>query len=77
MQDMCGISAKDASFEDFQRLFKCTNEHAVYCNEKGLQFPNTCSFPPCNRCTVNESGKTLRTVAYGSKIDSFKFDIYY
>ena len=57
MQNVTGVIPTDASFEDFQREYKCKNLHANHCNAKGLQFPSTCSFPPCNRCSVQSKGK--------------------
>ena len=53
MKDSCGVSVKEASFEDFQRLFKCNDISKKYCNDRGLQFPTTCSVPPCNVCTIS------------------------
>ena len=50
MAEVTGVTIKDATFEDFQRYFKCTNLQAANCNEKGLGFPLTCSFPPCDKC---------------------------
>merc|ERR1719322_334738 len=44
MQDRCGVSVDDATFEDFQRLFKCEEIAKTDCNDQGLQFPTTCLF---------------------------------
>ena len=60
MIDVTGVSPKDATFEDFQREFKCRNLHIVDCKKQLLQFPLTCSFPPCNRCKVDIVGKPSR-----------------
>ena len=57
MKDKCGVSVEDATFEDFQRLFKCANIWAELCNDKGLQFPTICSVPPCNSCISEGIGK--------------------
>ena len=53
MTDICGVSVQEAKFEDFQRFFKCNDVQKEYCNDKGLQFPTTCSFPPCDSCEAN------------------------
>ena len=50
-----GVEPVDATFEDFQRLFKCNKMHLQSCT--GLDFPQSCSFPPCNICQVNTPGK--------------------
>ena len=50
MKKVTGSEPKDASFEDFQREFKCKDVAKNDCNGKGLQFPLTCSSPPCNQC---------------------------
>lgn len=53
MKDKCGVSVEDATFEDFQRLFKCENIAKNDCNDRGLQYPTTCSVYPCNVCTIS------------------------
>ena len=50
--DVAGVSPRDATFYDFQRYFKCKNEHDTDCNKKGLSFPSDCSYPPCNQCRI-------------------------
>ena len=57
MEQVTGSKPESATFEDFQREFKCKNLHSSDCNEKLLEFPLTCSFPPCNQCTVGNQGK--------------------
>ena len=52
MGQTCGVSVQEASFEDFQRLFKCEDIASKDCNGQGLGFPSTCTTPPCNVCTV-------------------------
>ena len=52
-----GVPAKEATYEDFQRLFKCENISKADCNDNGLQFPRSCSHPPCNQCTVDYNSK--------------------
>ena len=52
MKKITGVDPKDASFKDFQRFFKCNGNWAKDCNDKGLQFPRSCSYPPCDKCTV-------------------------
>ena len=41
-----------ASFSDMQRYFKCKGYHAEPWRCGGLEFPCTCSHPPCNTCSV-------------------------
>ena len=48
-----GVPFEEATYEDFQRLFKCNDIHKAECNDKGLQYPRLCSHPPCDQCTVN------------------------
>uniref|UniRef100_A0A7M6DRN4 Glycoside hydrolase family 2 catalytic domain-containing protein n=1 Tax=Clytia hemisphaerica TaxID=252671 RepID=A0A7M6DRN4_9CNID len=48
MPAICGISSNKATVEDFQRYFKCKNLVANDCQK--LQYPPTCSKPPCNVC---------------------------
>ena len=57
MKKITGVEPRDASFEDFQRLFKCNDMRPIDCNGKGLQFPLNCTYPPCNVCTTNQTGK--------------------
>lgn len=57
MEEKCGVSVQDASFEDFQRLFKCDNIQSGDCNNQGLTFPTTCTMPPCDVCTVSQETK--------------------
>ena len=45
-----GVKIENATFNDFQRIFKCRNKKKEKCNEKGLEFPKTCSKSPCNMC---------------------------
>merc|ERR1719414_414008 len=54
MEMTCGVLVQDATFEDFQRLFKCEGINSKYCNDQGLKFPTTCTKPPCNICTVEK-----------------------
>ena len=46
MKEVVGVPLKKATNEDFQRIFKCRN--AKKC--KGVDFPTTCSKPPCDTC---------------------------
>ena len=59
MKKQTGVEPRDGSFEDFQRIFKCNGLHASDCNDRGLQFPLTCSHPPCNTCNQNQPGKYI------------------
>ena len=52
-----GVLAKHATYEDFQRLFKCENLQNGTCNDNGLQFPRSCSHPPCHLCRVDYQSK--------------------
>ena len=57
MEMVTGAKPKNAVFEDFQRYFKCKKVYKDYCNDEGLEFPLTCSFPPCNQCAIEFEGK--------------------
>ena len=59
MKDVTGVTIDKATFKDFQREFKCKNLSQKDCNSNGLQFPSSCSLPPCNRCFVNETGNYI------------------
>ena len=52
MKKITGVDPKDASYKDFQRIYKCNGIWAKDCNDKGLQFPLSCSYPPCDKCAV-------------------------
>lgn len=52
MEEVTGSKPEHATFADFQREYKCKNIRSSLCNDKGLQFPLTCSFPPCDQCSV-------------------------
>ena len=52
-----GVTVQDATYEDFQRYFKCKKVHRYECNDKGLPFPKRCSTPPCNSCTNTNQSK--------------------
>ena len=60
MVNVTGVSPRDATFEDFQREFKCKNIHNTECNDLGLEYPLKCSFPPCNRCTIVKTGNVSK-----------------
>ena len=62
MNDICGISFQNGTFEDFQRFFRCQNMKSPMCNDKGLQFPSTCSVPPCNQCSHNQRKEKLNNI---------------
>ena len=49
MPMVAGVHYTLATFWDFQRYFKCTNNQPS-CNSRDLEFPPTCSFPPCDNC---------------------------
>ena len=59
MKKQTGVEPRDGSFEDFQRIFKCNGIWAKHCNNQGLQFPLTCSYPPCNTCNKDQPGKYI------------------
>jgi len=59
MKKQTGVEPRDGSFEDFQRIFKCNGLHASDCNDRGLQFPLTCSYPTCNTCDQNQPASCL------------------
>ena len=54
---IAGVHAKDAAYEDFQRFFKCRDVDRDNCNGAGLQFPTSCSHPPCNHCDIDRQSK--------------------
>ena len=62
-----GVLAKHATYEDFQRLFYCKKIKMSDCYDKGLQFPRSCSHPPCDRCTVDIKSKLNKTLSELSK----------
>lgn len=36
--------------DDIKRWFLCHKVHKEDCEDQGLTFPTTCTFPPCNTC---------------------------
>ena len=56
MRKTIGVEPIHASFNDFQRMYKCKDIWKENCNDEGLQFPLTCSYPPCDKCAVNLTG---------------------
>lgn len=46
MKEVVGVPLSKATKKDFQRIFKCRNEKKC----KGVDFPTTCSKPPCDTC---------------------------
>ena len=57
MINTCGVASDQATLNDFQRLFKCKSIQKADCNDQGLEFPASCSCPPCNECTPSCQGK--------------------
>ena len=57
MEVVWGVPIQDATFEDFQRIFKCRNIEKAKCNNNGLDFPTTCSKIPCDTC---QNGKLFQ-----------------
>ena len=57
MPQRTGVLAKNATYEDFQRIFKCKALKRDDCNHRGLQFPRRCSHPPCDQCNVDYQSK--------------------
>ena len=57
MKDIVGVEPFDATYEDFQRMFKCQNLYIRDCSDKGLRFPVKCSVSPCDTCTSRFIGK--------------------
>ena len=49
MPMVAGVHYTLATFWDFQRYFKCTNNQPS-CNSRDLGFPPTCSLSPCDDC---------------------------
>ena len=54
MENDWGVKIENATFNDFQRIFKCRNKKKEKCNEMGLDFPKTCSKSPCDLCPTGE-----------------------
>ena len=53
-----GVPAKHATYEDFQRRFNCPPYiKNASCHDVGLQFPRSCSHPPCDLCRVDYQSK--------------------
>ena len=62
MKEVTGLEHRYASFEDFQRYFKCKKLEKENCNNKGLEFPMLCSYPPCDTCVADISGNYLKGI---------------
>ena len=62
MKEVTGLEYRYASLEDFQRYFKCKELEKEKCNDKGLEFPMICSYPPCDTCVTNISGNYLKRI---------------
>ena len=67
-----GVPMNDATFEDFQRIFKCLNIKKAKCNQKGLDFPTTCSKSPCDMC---EEGKLIKRFDISQRINTAIIDM--
>lgn len=52
MIQITGVDVFHATFNDAQRYLKCKPIKKEDCNDKGLQFPITCSCPPCEQCSA-------------------------
>ena len=59
MKKKTGVEPRHGTFEDFQRIHKCNDMKKKDCNDKGLEFPLNCSYPPCDNCRVNIPGTYL------------------
>ena len=57
ISEVTGVTVNEATYEDFQRYFKCQKVHRFECNDKGLPFPKRCSQPPCFWCPANKHSK--------------------
>jgi len=64
-----GVNIAQATYQDFQRMYKCLNFNAHDCNDRGLDFPALCSKPPCNAClestmflSASQSGEMLEGI---------------
>ena len=65
MQGLIGVNVYDASLTDAQRYIMCKTfsdpQKKADCNDNGLQFPSTCSCPPCDKCSITScEGRTKR-----------------
>ena len=72
MKRITGVEPIEAKFEDFQRIFKCLDIWKELCNDQGLQYPLTCSHPPCNTCSMNQPGKYIK-ICHASSCRPFLF----
>ena len=50
MKKITGVELRYGTYEDFQRLYTCKGIWKEDCNDKGLEFPILCSYPPCDNC---------------------------
>ena len=57
---VCGVRPLDATQNDLQRYFKCKSIHPKDCNDKGLEFPTTCSVPPCDQCSRGRISNSIK-----------------
>eukprot|EP00930_Biecheleria_cincta_P050753 TRINITY_DN3592_c0_g1_i4.p1 TRINITY_DN3592_c0_g1~~TRINITY_DN3592_c0_g1_i4.p1 ORF type:complete len:696 (+),score=104.90 TRINITY_DN3592_c0_g1_i4:58-2145(+) len=48
MEALAGKNLQQATWNDYQIMYKCNRMNYDQC--KDLQFPKSCSRPPCNRC---------------------------
>ena len=72
MEAVWGVPMNDATFEDFRRIFKCLNVKKAKCNQKGLDFPTTCSKSPCDMC---EEGKLIKRFDMSQRINIYNTGI--
>ena len=74
MSRVTGVVAKNATYEDFQRKFRCERHAPTLCVDQGLQFPRTCSHPPCDRCTVDYQSILNKTLSQLSNHNKSNID---
>ena len=70
MEAVWGVPMNDATFEDFQRIFKCLDLQNAKCNNKGLEFPTTCSKSPCDMC---EKGELKNSLDMAQRINEYTY----
>ena len=57
MEEICGVAVHNATMNDIQRWMKCNSTISEDCNYEGLEYPKTCSCPPCNQCFSSCNGE--------------------
>ena len=70
IKEISGVTYGDATFQDFQRFYKCKGLAKGDCNDKGLQLPITCSYPPCNQCSTGNYFRCIKMRLTGLHVNN-------